>query len=223
MTPLPAAGSGTAITGTVRLEGAAPPGHALDMAADPYCKTQHAAAPMAEGLVTNPDGTLRNVFVYVKEGLPDGVRYAPPAEPVVLDQVGCQYRPHVFGIMVGQELTIVNSDGTLHNVHSLAQTNRAFNVGLPDQGMKVRKSFTSEEIMVRIKCDVHPWMECWAGVLTHPFFAVSGDGGAFTISDLPPGSYVIEAWHEQLGVKTQSVTVTAGVPVELGFTFQVTS
>jgi plastocyanin len=190
------------------------------MGADPYCKAQHATDPASESLVLNPDGTLRNVFVHVKTGLPEGQRYAAPTEPVVLDQVGCQYRPHVFGIMVGQPLKILNSDGTLHNVHSLAKNTRPFNVGMPNKGQQITKSFTGEEVMVRIRCDVHPWMECWAGVMPHPFFAVSGDGGAFELKDLPAGTYTIEAWHEKLGVQSQTVTVKTGEPVEVTFSFK---
>lgn len=218
--PLPAPGSGGVIAGRVLLAGAPPAAAMINMGADPYCTAQHAAAPANESLVVNADGSLRNVFVYVKAGLPPGVRYAAPSEPVRLDQVGCQYRPHVFGILVGQPLTIRNSDGTLHNVHSLARNTKAFNIGMPDQGLEVTRTFDAEEIMVRIKCDVHPWMESWAGVLPHPFFAVSGDGGSFAIRDVPPGTYTIEAWHERLGPQTQNVTVELGTPVTLDFTFQ---
>jgi len=219
-TSLPGTGSGGYIQGSIRLEGTPPATTPLNMGADPYCKAQHAAAPASESLVVGAGGALRHVFVYVKAGLPAGQAYAAPSEPVVLDQVGCQYRPHVFGIMVGQPLRIQNSDGTLHNVHSLSRNTRAFNVGLPDKGQHVMRSFSAEEIMVRIKCDVHPWMECWAGVLPHPFFAVSGDGGAFAIEDVPPGTYTLEAWHEKLGAQTQSVTVETGRPVTVDFAFQ---
>ncbi len=219
-TPLPAPGSGGVIAGRVLLAGAPPAAATINMGADPYCKTRHAAAPASESLVVNADGSLHNVFVYLKAGLPPGVRYATPREPVLLDQVGCQYRPHVFGILVGQPLTIRNSDGTLHNVHSLARNTKAFNIGMPDQGLEVTRTFDAEEIMVRIKCDVHPWMESWAGVLPHPFFAVSGDGGSFAIRDVPPGTYTIEAWHERLGPQTQNVTVELGMPATLDFTFQ---
>jgi len=221
--PLPAPGSGGIIAGRVLLAGAPPAAATINMGADPYCKTRHATAPASESLVVNADGSLRNVFVYLKTGLAAGVRYAAPSEPVLLDQVGCQYRPHVFGILVGQPLTIRNSDGTLHNVHSLARNTKAFNIGMPDQGLEVTRTFDAEEIMVRIKCDVHPWMESWAGVLPHPFFAVSGDGGSFAIRDVPPGTYTIEAWHERLGPQTQNVTVELGTPATLDFTFQATA
>jgi hypothetical protein len=213
-----AAGSGS-ITGKITFTGEAPKATPIKMDADPYCKSQHAEAVTSESVVTNPDGTLRNVFVYVKAGLPAGQTYAAPTEPAVLDQHGCTYRPHVMGIMVGQPLQILNSDGTLHNIHSLAKSSKQFNIGMPTKGMQVTQKFTGEEVMVKVKCDVHPWMECYMGVLSHPFYSVSGDGGSFEIKNLPAGTYTIEAWHEKFGVQTQSVTVTAGQPAEANFAF----
>jgi plastocyanin len=218
--PLPEPGSGGLIAGRALLAGTPPAAATINMDADPYCTSSHATAPASESLVVNADGSLRNVFVYLKRGLAAGVRYAAPSEPVLLDQVGCQYRPHVFGIQVGQPLTIRNTDGTLHNVHTLSRNTKAFNIGMPEQGREVTRRFDAEEIMVRIKCDVHPWMESWAGVLAHPFFAVSGDGGAFAIRDVPPGTYTLEAWHETLGTQVKTVTVAAGAPATLDFTFQ---
>jgi hypothetical protein len=214
-----AAGSGS-ISGKIVLTGEAPKATPIKMDADPYCKAQHADMVTSESVVTNPDGTLRNVFVYVKSGLPAGQTYAPPTEPAVLDQHGCTYRPHVLGVMVGQPLQILNSDGTLHNIHSLAKNSRQFNLGMPTKGMQLTQKFTAEEVMVRVKCDVHPWMECWVGVMSHPFYSVSGDGGAFEIKNLPAGTYTIEAWHEKFGSQTQTVSVTAGQPAEVSFTFQ---
>jgi uncharacterized protein (DUF2141 family) len=115
----------------------------------------------------------------------------------------------VFGIQVGQPLEIKNSDATLHNVHSLSTKTPQFNLGMPIQNMKLKKAFTAPEVMVKIKCEVHPWMSAYAGVLDHPFFAVSGDDGTFTIKNLPPGEYTIEAWHQKYGSQTQKVTVAA--------------
>ena len=220
----PAATAGTganSVKGKVTLAGTAPKPASIKMDADPFCKAQHATTPVSESIVTNDDGTLRNVFVFVKSGLPAGQTYTPPAEPAVLDQKGCTYVPHVQGIMVGQKLQILNSDGTLHNIHSLAKNSPQFNVGMPTAGMKITQEFKGEELMVRVKCDVHPWMETWIGVLTHPFYAVSGDAGAFEIKNLPAGTYTIEAWHEKFGTQSQTVTVTDGQPVpEVSFTFQ---
>jgi plastocyanin len=221
MAAQPAAGGGTGVVkGTVRLEGAPPAGAKLKMDADPYCKTQHAAsAPTAETVATNPDGTLRNVFVYVKSGL-EGKQFTAPTEPAIIDQLGCTYHPHVLGIMVGQPLKILNSDATLHNIHSLAKNSRQFNLGMPIEGMELTQKFTAEEVMVFIKCDVHPWMGAYVGVLGHPFHSVTADGGAFELKDLPEGTYTIEAWHEKYGTQTQQVTVKAGAPAEVSFTFK---
>ena len=166
----------------------------------------------------NDNGTLKNVFVYVQEGL-EGKTFPTPAAPVTLDQKGCWYAPHVFGIQVGQPLEIVNSDNTLHNVHSLSGKSKQFNLGMPIQGMKLTKKFENPEIMVKFKCDVHPWMHAYAGVLNHPYFSVTGTDGAFEIKDLAAGSYAIEVWHEKYGVQTQTVTVTEEVPAAVDFTF----
>ncbi|MGH7198531.1 MAG: carboxypeptidase regulatory-like domain-containing protein, partial [Candidatus Omnitrophota bacterium] len=127
----------------------------------------------------------------------------------------------VFGIQVNQPLEIVNSDNTLHNVHALPANSPQFNIGMPIQGMKLKKSFSKPEVMIKIKCEVHPWMGAYAGVLDHPFFGVTGDDGAAQIANLPPGQYVIEAWHEKYGTQTQSVAVGAeGETQEVSFEFK---
>jgi hypothetical protein len=117
------------------------------------------------------------------------------------------YTPHVLGLVAGQQLDIINSDETLHNIHAFPEKNEAFNLGMPVKGMKYTKKFDKPEVMVKIKCDVHGWMLAWAGVLPHPFFAVTAADGSFTIPNLPPGTYTIEAWQEKLGTQTQQVTV----------------
>jgi len=206
------------VTGKVNFTGTAPQMEPISMSADPVCAGLHSEPVYAETVVANANGTLRNVFVYVKEGL-EGKTFPTPAEPVVMDQKGCQYHPHVFGIQVGQPLQIVNSDATLHNVHSLAEKSKQFNLGMPIQGMKLKKTFENPEVMAKFKCDVHPWMSAYAGVLTHPYFSVTSDEGTFEIKDLPAGEYTIEAWHEQYGTQTQKVTVTSEEPVQIEFTF----
>ena len=175
---------------------------------------------MTEYFIVGDDGSLQNVFVYVKEGLGDRT-FDAPSEPVVLNQDGCRYTPHVFGIQVGQPLQVLNSDPTLHNIHATPTTNQEFNTGQPIEGMTFDHAFTDVEVMVPFKCDVHSWMNANVGVLDHPYYAVSGEGGAFDISRLPPGDYVIEAWHEMLGAQTQNVTVGESETVEISFTFSV--
>jgi hypothetical protein len=160
------------------------------------------------------DGRVADAFVYVKEGLPPG-DYPLPAGPVLLDQKACDYHPRVFGIRAGQPLVIRNSDDLLHNVHArgagagLSGGPDSFNVAMPVQGATVTRSFPVPQVPVAIGCDVHPWMRAYAGVVSNPFFAVTGDDGTFSLDGLPAGAYVIEAWQERLGRVTASVTLGA--------------
>jgi plastocyanin len=158
------------------------------------------------------------VFVYVKDGL-GNLKFPVPTTPLVLDQKGCQYRPHVFGVQAGQPIEILNSDATLHNIHAWPQANQEFNMGQALQGMKDTHTFTTQEIMVPFRCDVHRWMNSFVGVVAHPFFAVTGADGAFSLKGLPPGTYTIEAWHEKFGTKTASVTIGAKESKDVAFTF----
>ena len=194
------------LSGKIIFQGAAPAAQPIKIDADPKCKILHPSGLSSDQVIVNPDGSLKNVFVYVKKGL-EGKTFETPKTPVVFDQHGCQYSPKIFGIQTNQTLEIVNSDDTLHNVHSLPKNSPQFNLGMPIKGMKLKKTFTKPEVMVKIKCEVHPWMSAYAGVLDHPFFAVTGDDGSFEIKDLPPGQYVIEAWHEKFGAQEQPLTV----------------
>ena len=136
--------------------------------------------------------------------------FAPPATPAILDQKGCRYDPHVFGIQVNQELLIRNSDDLLHNVHALPFVNKEFNFGQPTKGMEEKKKFTQPEIMVKFKCDIHLWMGAWAGVLPHPFHSVTDASGKYEIKGLPPGKYTIEVWHEKYKSVAQELEVKEG-------------
>lgn len=207
---------GSAVTGKVIFEGTAPAPQPIRMDADPVCLLQHKEGASSEEVIVNSNGTLKNVFVYVKQGL-EGQKFDSPAEPVVFDQKGCRYEPRVFGMMTNQPLEILNSDGTLHNVHSLPKNNKEFNLGMPIQGMKITQKFTAPEVMVKFKCEVHPWMAAYAGVLDHPFYAVTGEDGTFTLKDLPPGEYVLEAWHEKYGTQTATIKVPDTTEVSLTF------
>jgi len=216
---LPAAPSGTAsITGTVKYNGTAPRRQRLRL--DEECQAMHEGPVFAENVIVNDNGTLDDVFVFIKSGI-EGGPFAPPTDPVVFDQRGCMYHPHVFGIQVGQELKILNSDPLLHNIHVMPKTNRPYNFGMPKKGDERERAFKvpEKDVMVKIKCDVHPWMHAWAGVLPTSFYSVSDTTGAFDIQHLPAGTYVIEAWHEKYGTATQTVTVGDGESTAIEFSF----
>jgi hypothetical protein len=214
-------GQGGVIHGRVVFRGEAPKPGAIKTDADPKCAEWHGDEPLLDETVSvNSDGTLRNVFVYVVSGM-EGYEFAPPAEPVTVEQHGCRFEPHVFGMRTGQALVIRNGDDTLHNVHAqpLVAGNKEFNVGQPNKGMESRKTFAVREVMIRFKCDVHPWMSAYVGVLEHPYFGVTGDGGTFQFAGLPAGQYVIAAWHEKYGVLTQPVTLAENEAQAISFAF----
>jgi plastocyanin len=208
------------ITGRVVVQGTVPKPEPIVMEGDPVCASGAAGAQMTEVIVVGADNGLENAFVYVKSGL-GGRAFPPPATPVVLDQQGCRYHPHVAGVQVGQPLEILNSDDTLHNVHAVAQFNEEFNLGQPMKGMKSTRTFTKPEVMILFKCDVHGWMNAYVGVVDHPYFAVSAGGGRFALNTLPPGTYEIEVWHENLGTQVQTVTVGAKDTKAITFTFTI--
>lgn len=208
------------VTGKVALEGAAPKPEPIKMSADPVCLRENKAGATSEAFIVK-DGGLENVFVYVKDGLGNYI-WDTPTEAVKLDQDGCRYHPHVFGIRVGQPLQIVNSDPTLHNIHAVPKINAEFNTAQPVEKMVTMHTFTAKEVMVPFRCEVHGWMNAYAGVLDHPYFAVSGDGGKFELKTLPPGTYTIEAWHERLGTQSQPVTLGEKETKEITFTFKIT-
>ena len=207
------------LAGTVALEGTPPEAEQIRMNSDPVC-VKEATNTETEYFTVGSDGGLGNVFVYVKEGLDDR-SFPAPSESLTLTQEGCRYQPHVFGIQVGQTLEVLNGDPTLHNIHATPEVNDEFNTGQPIEGMKFERTFTSAEVMIPFKCDVHGWMNAYVGVLNHPYFAVSDNAGAFDISTLPPGDYVIEAWHEKLGTQTQNVTIGENETKEISFQFSV--
>ena len=216
----PAAGAtgGASVTGKIVFDGAIPTPEKFKMSADAFCAKTHPGDVAKQDIEIGPDRGIADVFVYVKSGI-NGT-YPPPTTAVVIDQKGCTYHPHVFGVVAGQNIDILNSDPTLHNIHSLPEKNEAFNLGMPVQGMKYTKKFDKPEVMIHIKCDVHGWMSAYCGVLSHPFFAVTAADGTYTIKNLPAGTYTIEAWHEKFGTQTQQVTVGATDSKAVPFTFK---
>jgi plastocyanin len=190
------------ISGVVSLKGQPPKMKLLDMTADPGCPT----GPQPAEVVLAKDGKLANVFVYVKEGLPQG-NFAVPSEPVVLDQKGCRYNPHILGIMAGQPLKITNTDTADHNIHDMPSNNPPFNESQMPTDKPVIKKFPNVEMMIPVQCNQHPWMRAYSNVMSHPYYAVSALDGSFEIKNLPPGEYTIAAVHERFGEQTMKVKV----------------
>ena len=209
----------SSVSGTVTFTGKAPTLRPLAMDADPVCAKKHSGPVANEMLVLGNGNTMGNILVWVSKGLPAGKTWPVPQAPVVLDQQGCQYKPHVMGIMVGQTYKILNSDALPHNVHTLPKVNKPFNRAMPATLKEATTKFDKEEPIFQVKCDVHPWMSAWIGVFPHPFFSVTSTDGKFTISGLDAGTYEITAWHERLGTQTASITVGANDKKTQNFKF----
>lgn len=211
------AGTAGQLTGTISFEGDAPEADPIDMGGEPTCAEKHDGQPVDRPVVVGDDGGLGNVFVYVREGLPEGT-WATPEEEVELDQDGCIYHPRVLGVQTGQTIQIRNSDGLLHNVNAQPDDQRGFNISQPTE-MTTTRSFPQAEVMIPVRCDVHGWMQAYIGVQDHPYFAVTPENGEYRIDNLPPGEYVIEAWHERYGTQTQTVTVAESGEAQGDFQF----
>lgn len=208
------------ISGKVVFDGQPPEDPVLNMASDPACVSANQGKPVHAQTYVVDDGGLENVFVYIKDGLGNKYAFEAPAEPVTLDQKGCQYLPHVVGVRVAQPLKIVNDDNTMHNIHGMPVTNQDFNMGQPVQNQSNNVTFTAPEVLIPLKCDVHTWMNAYVGVVSHPYFAVTAHGGAFALTGVPPGTYTVEAVHEKLGRQSQSVTLGAKGSQTITFTFK---
>jgi plastocyanin len=206
------------ISGTIHLAGKAPQRIQIDMAQDPACAL--AETNYTEQYVTQ-NGKLGNVFVYVKDGLGNKL-YAPPSDPIVIDQKGCRFTPHVTGVMAGQPVKFTNSDATMHNVHMTPQisTNQSVDISQPPNGAGEMRTLPTPELMIPVRCNNHPWMGAFINVAANPFFSVSGSDGHFTIKGLPPGTYTIVAVHEKLGQQTATITVGSKQTAAQDFTFQ---
>jgi len=203
-TPIDHSTTGT-ISGEVRFEGAVPALSEVRFGSFAECAQQH-QGPVSTGDVVVADGKVANAFVYIKDGLGDRV-FAVPTEPILVDQVGCLYEPRVAGAQVDQTVKFVNSDPLLHNVHGTPKAAAAWNVSLSRKGAEREIRIGTPEVMVSVRCDLHPWMQGRLGVVDHPYFAVTGADGAFTLKDVPPGDYALGVWHERFGTREARVSV----------------
>lgn len=218
-TPLDHAAAGT-LTGSVLFQGPVPAMAVLPLGGEPICSSQH-TGPVLAGDVLVHDGRLEDAFVYVKDGL-GGRVFAVPDIPVEIDQTGCLYQPHVTGAQVQEAITFINSDALLHNVHGSPGQSSPWNFGMGVQGSRRTIKVAKPEVMIELRCDVHPWMRAYLGVLDHPYFAVTGADGRFTLPDVPPGEYTVASWHERFGTREARVTLGARETKDLTFTYAVT-
>ena len=206
------------VTGRVTLQSTPPANEPIKTKTDPNC-----TVPIStQSYIVGNGGSLANVFVYVKDGLGNRV-FPVPTETVVLGQKNCQYEPHVLGIQVGQTLDIVSSDPTLHNVHGGTRqtSNQEFNYGQPMPGVKNQHTFSTKEVLYPFSCDVHKWMGAFIGIVDHPYYAVTGPDGSFSLKGLPPGTYTVEAVHEKLGKEIQTVTIGEKETKDVAFAFKI--
>ncbi len=216
VTPLDPSTAGT-ITGTVTFAGLPPAMKPVALGGDPQCAIQH-QGPVLAGDALVQDGKVENAFVYVKDGL--GARtFAVPETPVTINQAGCLYKPHVAGAQTCQPIEFVNDDPTLHNVHGTPGRSAPWNFGMALQGSKRRIRVENPEVMIPVTCDVHPWMRAYVGVLPHPYFAVTGADGRFTLRGVPAGEYVLASWHERFGTREARATLGAGETKDVAFAY----
>jgi len=207
------------IRGTVTLDGSPPAFKPIDMGQSSAC-VQANSSPVTPPIVTVGDGdALVNVVVYVKSGL-GNYRYDTPPEPAVLAQKNCMYEPHVMALMTGQPFSVENNDPTMHNVHPVPKQNRQWSSSQPVGAAPLKSTFSRPEFAMPVLCNVHPWMRALVFVFDHPYFAVTSKTGAFELKNLPPGTYLIEAWHENYPAQDQSVRLGPRETKTLSFTFR---
>lgn len=207
------------LMGRISFDGVAPTPKPISIKGNPECAMLHPGGTVASEELLVKDGAIQNAFIYIKQGL-EGYEFAAPKEPVTVSNKECVYLPHVVGVQVGQPVEYRNEDATLHNVHAFPKINKGFNLGLPFANMKQTKTFTEQEIMVPLKCDVHPWMLGYVGVVRHPYFAVTGPDGSFDIKNIPAGEYEVEVWHEKLGAQSLKIKIEPQASETLNFTFK---
>jgi plastocyanin len=206
------------VKGIVKLEGSALRPKPINMAADPSCAKLHSTPVLTQDVVADANGRLENVVIFIADGLADSVA-PPPRAPVVIAQKGCMYQPHIITMMANQTLEVINEDPTTHNIHPQPANNREWNKAEPPN-TKVEESFPREEIAIPVKCNVHPWMKAYVAVFKHPYFVLTGKDGSFDLTNVPPGTYTLKAWHEKLGTASQQITIGANETKTVQFTFK---
>jgi len=212
----PALMFGGTISGKVTYTGTPVKQKPIDMSKEPTCAKQHATPVTTETVVTGANNTLENVLVYISAGADDAT---VPSQAVTFTQKGCQYIPHVVALHTGQQLQVVNADQTSHNIHPLAKTNREWNKSQPPGSPAIQEKFDSPEF-ISVKCNIHPWMHGWFAVLKTSHYSLTGDGGGFSLPNLPPGKYTVTAWHEDYGTQQQEVTISGNETKAVDFSFK---
>jgi hypothetical protein len=211
--------AGPLLTGRVVLKRPAPQRRIVNMSKDAECIALHEGEPVLdEDLIVGDGGGLKNAFVYVRRGAPQG-DYPIPEKPAVLDQQGCMYHPRVQGVFAGQRVLVGNGDPVTHNVRSFPVLNRPFNFGQPPDTEPRERVFDTPEREIEVQCDFHPWMHAYIFVMDHPFFSVTADDGTYAIPDLPPGEYTLAIWHEKLGRRQQKVVVDESGRAQVDFAY----
>ncbi len=207
------------VEGTVKLDGSVPKGKRINMAAEPSCAAAHATPATDDEVVVGESGGLGNVIVYVKEGL--GSRtFEAPKGAVTMDQKGCMYNPRVVALQAGQTFEVRNDDKATHNIHPVPKVNREWNKSQPPGAPAIAETFAREEVAIPVKCNVHPWMKSYIAVFKSPYFQITGTSGSFSLKNLPPGTYTVEAWHEKYGTTSQTVTIGPKESKTVSFVFK---
>jgi len=216
-TPLDLTTVGT-ITGVVNFEGTAPAQTELQVGSSAECAALY-DGPVLAGDVLVADGKVQNAIVYLSQGLGDRV-FAVPETPVVIDQRDCLFVPRVAAAQVDQPVRFLNGDMLAHNVHGVPNEARSWNFMLAVKGASREATIEREEPAIEITCDVHPWMKAYLGVFDHPYFAVTGADGRFSLPQVPPGDYTVTVWHERLGSSDAQATLAPNGAQDVTFFFR---
>src|SRR5260370_35966557 len=190
-------GSST-LSGEVQLVGTPAAMQPLKLGADPIC----ASESFFDEQVIATGGRLSNVFVRIADAPPE----PPPGTAVVVDQAHCIFRPRLQGAVRGQVIQIRNGDRTLHNTHGYALGSTLFNYAQPANSQALERPLPSSSGVVKLKCDVHPWMTAFVFVTDNPYLAVTGAVGRFSIHGVPVRNYRLEAWHRGFGLKGENIS-----------------